>query len=126
MARLSGLRVLVTGGGSGIGRTIAVRLAQEGARVHVCDVSAEALADLSATCPGLGGTCADVGNEADVDRLFADARCSRGAVQLRRQGLPVRPPLSLRSDTSRVGPRAASNARGGLTGFRVVVRQREK
>jgi NAD(P)-dependent dehydrogenase (short-subunit alcohol dehydrogenase family) len=72
MSRIEGLRVLVTGGGSGIGRAIAARLLQEGARVHVCDVSAEALRDLSATCPGVSGTLADVGSEADVDRLFAD------------------------------------------------------
>ena len=82
MARLNGLRVLVTGGGSGIGRTIAVRLTQEGARVHVCDVCAEALADLSAACPGMGGTQADVGIEADVDRLFADVSAQLGGLDV--------------------------------------------
>jgi len=80
MARLSGLRVLVTGGGAGIGRTLAVRLAAEGASVHVCDVSAEALADLSADCPGVLGSRADVGNEADVDRLFADVSTRLGGL----------------------------------------------
>lgn len=82
MARLDGLRVLVTGGGSGIGRTIAARLTQEGARLHVCDVSAEALRDLSATCPKMSGTLADVGNEADVDRLFVDVGARLGGLDV--------------------------------------------
>jgi NAD(P)-dependent dehydrogenase (short-subunit alcohol dehydrogenase family) len=82
MARLDGLRVLVTGGGSGIGRTIAVRLTQEGARLHVCDVSPEALRDLSATCPEVSGTRADVGSEADVDRLFADVCAQLGGLEV--------------------------------------------
>jgi NAD(P)-dependent dehydrogenase (short-subunit alcohol dehydrogenase family) len=38
----------------------------------VCDVSAEALQDLLAAHPEVSGTLADVGKEADVDRLFAD------------------------------------------------------
>lgn len=82
MARLDGLLVLVTGGGSGIGRTIAVRLAQEGARVHVCDVSTDALRDLSASCPAVSGTRADVASETDVDRLFADVSTQLGGLEV--------------------------------------------
>jgi NAD(P)-dependent dehydrogenase (short-subunit alcohol dehydrogenase family) len=82
MVRLSGVRALVTGGGSGIGSTIAIRLAQEGARVHVCDVSAEALSDLSAACPEVSGTRADVGKEVDVDRLFADVSAQLGGLDV--------------------------------------------
>ena len=39
----TGLRVLVTGGGSGIGLTIAQAFVEARARVHVCDASQEAL-----------------------------------------------------------------------------------
>jgi NAD(P)-dependent dehydrogenase (short-subunit alcohol dehydrogenase family) len=82
MAQLDGLRVLVTGGGSGIGRTIAQRLTEEGARLHVCDVSTEALRELSAVFPGVSGTLADVGSEADVDRLFANVSAHLGGLDV--------------------------------------------
>jgi NAD(P)-dependent dehydrogenase (short-subunit alcohol dehydrogenase family) len=80
MGRIDGLRVLVTAGGSGIGRTIAARLAQEGAHVHICDVAAEALREVSIACPGVTATLADVGREADVDRLFSDVAAQLGGL----------------------------------------------
>ena len=66
----------------GIGRTIAVRLAPEGARVHVCDVSAEALETCRRPIRGILGTRADVGSEADVDRLFADVSAQLGGLDV--------------------------------------------
>lgn len=47
----AGQRVLVTGAASGIGRALAVALAQRGARVAVADVS-EAVAETAALCGG--------------------------------------------------------------------------
>jgi NAD(P)-dependent dehydrogenase (short-subunit alcohol dehydrogenase family) len=38
MRRLEGKRAIVTGAGAGIGRAIALRMSQEGARVAVSDV----------------------------------------------------------------------------------------
>ena len=46
--RLAGKRALITGGGSGIGRAIAVRLGQEGAGLAVADIRAES-AEATAT-----------------------------------------------------------------------------
>ena len=40
---IAGLRVLVTAGAGGIGLEIAHAFAEEGARVHVCDVDEAAL-----------------------------------------------------------------------------------
>jgi NAD(P)-dependent dehydrogenase (short-subunit alcohol dehydrogenase family) len=64
------LRVLVTAGASGIGRATADLLAARGARVHICDVSDEFLADYRAAHPKAGVTRADVASEADVARVF--------------------------------------------------------
>ena len=44
--RLAGRRAVVTGAASGIGRAIAERFVQEGARTVVLDVDGAALADL--------------------------------------------------------------------------------
>ena len=61
------LRVLITGGASGIGRAIADRFAEDGARVWVCDLSPEALAQ----CPAAWGkTALNVADEAAVAAMF--------------------------------------------------------
>lgn len=76
------LRVIVTAGGSGIGRAIAEVFHANGARVHICDVVDEYLADARAKLPGLGATRADVGLASDVDRLFDEALAQMGGVDV--------------------------------------------
>ena len=44
MSRLDGKVMIVTGGGSSLGRAIAIRLAQEGGRVVVADKTSRAVA----------------------------------------------------------------------------------
>jgi NAD(P)-dependent dehydrogenase (short-subunit alcohol dehydrogenase family) len=53
MAALSGEVVLITGGASGLGRAVVDRFIEEGARVTVLDRSADRLAALAATYPGV-------------------------------------------------------------------------
>jgi NAD(P)-dependent dehydrogenase (short-subunit alcohol dehydrogenase family) len=75
-----GQRVIVTAGASGIGRAISDLLLACGARLHICDVSDEFLNGFRAAHPGAGATKADVASEADVERLFAEARASLGGL----------------------------------------------
>ena len=73
-ALAKGLRVLVTAGASGIGRAISDLLALRGARVHICDVSDDFLADYRAAHRDSSVT------KADVARLFADVTASLGGL----------------------------------------------
>ena len=72
--RLEGRRVIVTGGGSGIGRAIAVRLAQEGGRVAVADLNLSAAQETAAllTVPGLA-VQVNVALAAEVQALVEQA-----------------------------------------------------
>ncbi len=77
-----GLRVLVTGGASGIGWAIAVALQEQGARVHLCDASTERLAEALAQHPEMSGTVADVASEPQIDLVFDELRQSLGGLDV--------------------------------------------
>ena len=77
-----GTRVLVTAGASGIGRAIADLLLQQGASVHICDVSDPFLADFAEAWPKAGISKADVSSETEVEALFADVRSHLGGLDV--------------------------------------------
>jgi NAD(P)-dependent dehydrogenase (short-subunit alcohol dehydrogenase family) len=66
-------RVIVTAGASGIGRAIAEHFLASGAKVHICDISQEALDEVLLSNPEMRGSIANVGKPEEVDRLFAEA-----------------------------------------------------
>jgi NAD(P)-dependent dehydrogenase (short-subunit alcohol dehydrogenase family) len=76
------MRVLVTAGAGGIGRSIALAFKNEGARVHVCDVDQNALDALAAEHPGISGSRADVSDRAQVTRLFDEALRKLGGLDV--------------------------------------------
>ena len=65
-------RVLITGGGSGIGRTYARRFHAEGDRIAICDADPAAVEAMRAELPGLIGAAVDVRDEAAMAE-FLDA-----------------------------------------------------
>jgi rhamnulose-1-phosphate aldolase/alcohol dehydrogenase len=89
---------LVTGGGSGIGRAIAIRLAAEGACVIVADRDADAAAKVAAELGNADvaiAVSADVTSEDDIAAGFASAVLAFGGVDLvvNNAGLSISKPL---------------------------------
>jgi len=78
----NGLRVLVTAGAAGIGRAIARTFAEQGARVHICDIDKNALADAEHSLPEVTQSVADVAKPAEVERLFDDAAAALGGLDV--------------------------------------------
>jgi 3-oxoacyl-[acyl-carrier protein] reductase len=83
---LTGACVLVTGGGRGIGRAIALRLAQLGARVAICGRSQSALDETLGTLRDLGATAhaqaADVTSAGQVAELVAATESAIGPISI--------------------------------------------
>lgn len=75
-------RVLVTAGASGIGRAIADLFLDQGAKVHICDVSDAFMADFRSTHPKAGCTKADVSSDADVKNLFTEIEKTLGGLDI--------------------------------------------
>jgi NAD(P)-dependent dehydrogenase (short-subunit alcohol dehydrogenase family) len=107
MARLQGMRAIVTGAGSGIGRASAKLFAAEGAAVMAVDKTPPAVEETAAEIKAAGGkvvaVAADAGAEADVqgfiqkavkelggiDVIFANAGISGGLVPLFEQSVEM-------------------------------------
>ncbi len=75
MIQLAGKNALVTGGGRGIGREIALTLAKAGANVAVCDVDLEAARGTAAEVNALGPSSlafrCDVSKAADIAEMVS-------------------------------------------------------
>ena len=68
---LSGKKVLITGGGGGLGRVLAADFASAGADVHIAGRRRAPLDDAVKTIPGITAHQLDVTDEGATDALFA-------------------------------------------------------
>jgi NAD(P)-dependent dehydrogenase (short-subunit alcohol dehydrogenase family) len=84
--RLAGKVAFITGAGKGIGQAAAVLFAEEGARVVVADVDAEAAKDTVTRVEGVGGqglaVVGDVAVETDVARMIDEGVRRFGALHV--------------------------------------------
>src|SRR5665213_2315289 len=82
MTPVAGLRVLISGGASGIGEAMAAAFIEAKAEVHVCDVSEKALAAFRKRFPKALATPADVADRWAVDHVFAAHKARFGGLDV--------------------------------------------
>ncbi|MER9841517.1 SDR family oxidoreductase [Mesorhizobium australicum] len=75
---IPGKHALVTGGGSGVGRAIALTLARAGVDVTICGRREAELAKVAGENGRIHGIVADVTDEAAMAALYAQAEAARG------------------------------------------------
>lgn len=75
-------RVLITAGAGGIGLVIAKAFAANGARVHIADVNAQAVQEITAQYPAISGTVGDISKPESLDTLFSDVQTQLGGLDV--------------------------------------------
>jgi 2-deoxy-D-gluconate 3-dehydrogenase len=96
--KLTGETAVVTGGGRGIGRAIALGLAQAGAKICIADLDAKtgsSVADEIRAAGGVGSAyTADVGDEQSVEALFKAVAADHGGphILINNAGTAIRKP----------------------------------
>lgn len=80
------IAAIVTGAGRGMGRAVAIQLAEAGANVVVVDTDAEAIEDTCAAIKVAGreslGVTADIGDRPDVERVVTEAKEAFGRIDI--------------------------------------------
>ena len=83
---LSGKRALVTGGGRGLGRAIAVGLAEHGADVAVTSRTVTELDETAAAVRAVGREClvvpGDASHKTEIDRVVGDVAATWGRIDI--------------------------------------------
>ena len=84
--KLKDKTVLITGGGSGLGREMGLTLAREGAKIGVNDIRPESAQNVVTEIERAGGKArpfvADVSNSAAVAKMFADFIAAFGTIDV--------------------------------------------
>jgi len=123
MNRLAGKVAVVTGAGRGLGLAIATRFAQEGARVLLADLDAEAV---QAAANTLGQQClrVDVSQRSDVERMIVNAAENLGPVDIlvNNAGIYRNTPLQNLTE-SELDHVWATNLKSALFGIQAVAPQ---
>lgn len=125
---LTGQVAIITGGGSGIGRAVALRFAREGCKVTVADINEAQAAQVAAEITAMGGeTLAlqiDVTRKADCDRMAQETvqRFGHLNIQFNNAGI-ARVATLLETDEATWDAIMAVNVKGVLFCAQAAARQ---
>lgn len=81
MSDMSGKVALVTGGASGMGRIMALRLAAQGARVAIFDLNEQGLAETASKAENIVPFRCDIANAQDIEARVAEVAAQLGPVE---------------------------------------------
>lgn len=96
---LEGKVAVITGGGRGMGKEIALTFAKAGAIVAVCDLALANLVEVENEIKGIGGVClslaADISKKADVEKMMGEihARFKKIDILINNAGICISSPL---------------------------------
>lgn len=116
--RLEGKRALITGAAAGLGRAIAERFAEEGARILLLDLNAATLGDAAGAIEAAGGTvlarAASVTDDEAIAAAVADAVDAWGGLDIlvNNAGIAQRPAPAMSADPDEIDRIFAVNVRG--------------
>jgi NAD(P)-dependent dehydrogenase (short-subunit alcohol dehydrogenase family) len=99
MSDMMGKVALVTGGASGMGRIIALRLAERGAKVAIFDVNEDGLAETAARADSISAFRCDISSIADVEARVADVVAALGPVDHLVHAAALMPSHQLKDET---------------------------
>lgn len=114
--------VAITGGGRGIGRAIATRLAADGMRVAIGDIDAEAATAAAAAIPGALGLALDVTDAASFDAFLNEVEHTLGALDILVNNAGIMPIGPFLDQDAALARRAVDiNVHGPLNGMRAAL-----
>lgn len=114
--------VAITGGGRGIGRAIATRLAADGMRVAIGDIDVEAAKAAASDLPGALGLPLDVTDPASFDAFLNDVEHQLGPLGILVNNAGIMPIGPFLDQDSAVAHRAVDiNVHGPLNGMRAAL-----
>jgi NAD(P)-dependent dehydrogenase (short-subunit alcohol dehydrogenase family) len=93
-------RVIITAAAGGIGRVVAGAFAAQGARIHLCDVNDEALAEAAAALPNAVVTRVDLADGDAVDRWVQAAIADLGGVDVLINNAGIKGPTAYVEDVT--------------------------
>ncbi len=97
---MSGQRVILTAAAGGIGRVVAGAFAAQGARIHLCDVNDDALAEAAAALPGAVVTKVDLADTDSVDGWIRSAVDDLGGVDVLINNAGIKGPTAFVEDVT--------------------------